>query len=90
LSSSIHSMLNDKKVQAFTCGLAAGLLAKLGSHPLDIAEKRYQVAGLQRSLPHGARVEERVAARAPPVLPQPTYIPRRAWLGSGRAACPAL
>jgi len=61
-SSSIDSMLDDKKVQAFTCGLAAGLLAKLGSHPLDVAKKRYQVAGLQRSLRYGARVEERVAA----------------------------
>eukprot|EP00775_Hariotina_reticulata_P006741 gene6741-6961_t len=62
LSSSIDRMLDDRKVQAFTCGLAAGLLAKLGSHPLDVAKKRYQVAGLQRSLRYGARVEERVAA----------------------------
>ena len=27
-----------------------GLLAKLATHPLDVAKKRYQVAGLQRSL----------------------------------------
>lgn len=32
------------------CGLLAGTLAKLGTHPLDVAKKRYQVAGLQRDL----------------------------------------
>ena len=31
--------------QSFMCGLAAGTLAKLGSHPLDVAKKRYQVRG---------------------------------------------
>ena len=33
----------------FACGLAAGTLAKLVTNPLDVAKKRYQVAGLQRS-----------------------------------------
>ena len=28
----------------FLCGLAAGTLAKLGTHPLDLAKKRFQVA----------------------------------------------
>ncbi|GBF95826.1 hypothetical protein Rsub_08262 [Raphidocelis subcapitata] len=51
------------KLQAFTCGLLAGLVAKLASHPLDVAKKRYQVAGLPRSLRYGARVESRLAAR---------------------------
>jgi solute carrier family 25 thiamine pyrophosphate transporter 19 len=45
-------------MQYFTCGLLAGLLAKLSTHPLDVAKKRYQVAGLQRSLKYGARVEK--------------------------------
>ncbi|KIZ04995.1 thiamine pyrophosphate carrier [Monoraphidium neglectum] len=49
------------KVQAFTCGLLAGLVAKLTSHPLDVAKKRYQVAGLPRSLRYGARVERTLA-----------------------------
>lgn len=33
----------------FACGLAAGTLAKLVTNPLDVAKKRYQIAGLQRS-----------------------------------------
>ncbi|KAL4421633.1 hypothetical protein ABPG75_010924 [Micractinium tetrahymenae] len=42
--------------QYFVCGLAAGMLAKLGTHPLDVAKKRFQVAGLQRSTRYGQRV----------------------------------
>lgn len=61
IGSSRSCWLDDRRLQAFTCGLAAGLLAKLGSHPLDVAKKRYQVAGLQRSLRYGARVERRLA-----------------------------
>ncbi|KAF6251378.1 mitochondrial substrate carrier [Scenedesmus sp. NREL 46B-D3] len=53
--------LEDRKLQSFLCGLSAGLIAKLGSHPLDVAKKRYQVAGLPRSLRYGARVESRLA-----------------------------
>ena len=34
----------------FAAGLVAGMCAKLASHPLDVVKKRYQVAGLQRSL----------------------------------------
>ena len=43
----------------FVAGLAAGLAAKLVSHPLDVVKKRYQVAGLQRSLrwAQGVKVE---------------------------------
>ncbi|GAX72706.1 hypothetical protein CEUSTIGMA_g162.t1 [Chlamydomonas eustigma] len=41
----------------FSAGLLAGLFAKLASHPLDVVKKRYQVAGLQRSLSYGARIE---------------------------------
>eukprot|EP00879_Flechtneria_rotunda_P005929 GHRR01006235.1.p1 GENE.GHRR01006235.1~~GHRR01006235.1.p1 ORF type:complete len:350 (+),score=80.30 GHRR01006235.1:389-1438(+) len=61
LASSSSSWLDDKQLQAFTCGLVAGLLAKLGSHPLDVAKKRYQVAGLTRDLRYGARVQPRLA-----------------------------
>eukprot|EP00891_Asterochloris_glomerata_P007435 jgi/Astpho2/7435/e_gw1.00114.101.1_t len=42
--------------ERFMCGLVAGTLAKLGTHPLDVAKKRYQVAGLQRDLRYGQRV----------------------------------
>lgn len=41
------SIWDNRRLQAFTCGLAAGLLAKLGSHPLDVAKKRYQVRALE-------------------------------------------
>jgi solute carrier family 25 thiamine pyrophosphate transporter 19 len=54
-------VLDNKRVQTFTCGLAAGLIAKLGSHPLDVAKKRYQVAGLPRSLRYGARVQQQLS-----------------------------
>lgn len=40
-------------LQIFACGLAAGMLAKLATHPLDVAKKRFQVAGLQRSVSYG-------------------------------------
>ena len=43
-------------VKHFFCGLAAGTLAKLGTHPLDVAKKRFQVAGLPRSMSYGKRV----------------------------------
>ena len=44
------------------CGLAAGTIAKLGTHPLDVAKKRFQVAGLQRSSRYGQRVAASTAA----------------------------
>ncbi len=40
----------DARIANFVCGLLAGLCAKLVTHPMDVAKKRYQVAGLQRSL----------------------------------------
>lgn len=49
-------------LQSFVCGLAAGTLAKLGTHPLDVVKKRFQVAGLQRSAAYGERVSARAAA----------------------------
>jgi solute carrier family 25 thiamine pyrophosphate transporter 19 len=51
------------QVQSFTCGLIAGLIAKLVSHPLDVAKKRYQVAGLPRSLKYGARIDQQLAVK---------------------------
>ncbi|KXZ44653.1 hypothetical protein GPECTOR_64g147 [Gonium pectorale] len=56
--------VQHSRLQAFCCGLLAGLLAKLASHPLDVAKKRYQVAGLKRSLRYGARVEAGFAMRS--------------------------
>lgn len=36
------------KFERFVCGMCAGTLAKLTTHPLDVAKKRFQVAGLPR------------------------------------------
>lgn len=41
---------HSTRFQNFTCGLVAGIVSKLLTHPLDVAKKRYQVAGLPRSL----------------------------------------
>nr|ABK25070.1 unknown [Picea sitchensis] len=46
-------------VQLFLCGLAAGTVAKIACHPLDVVKKRFQVEGLQRHPRYGARVEEK-------------------------------
>ncbi|KAL6785698.1 hypothetical protein ACKKBF_B01280 [Auxenochlorella protothecoides x Auxenochlorella symbiontica] len=50
------SLPGSKDVQHLVCGLASGLLAKLATHPLDVAKKRVQVAGLARSTAYGERV----------------------------------
>ena len=39
-----------------SCGFAAGCVARLIIHPLDVVKKRFQVAGLARSLRYGERV----------------------------------
>ncbi|EFJ40054.1 mitochondrial substrate carrier [Volvox carteri f. nagariensis] len=59
----IRYQRDSSRVQAFACGLLAGLFAKLATHPLDVAKKRYQVAGLRRSLRYGARVDAGFAMR---------------------------
>ncbi len=41
LRASEHSSASS--LQHFMCGLAAGTLAKLATHPLDVAKKRFQV-----------------------------------------------
>lgn len=51
--------LKDDKVGTFMCGLGAGLIAKFCTHPLDVVKKRFQVAGLERNLVYGARINER-------------------------------
>lgn len=38
------------------CGFGAGCVARLVIHPLDVVKKRFQVAGLARSLRYGERV----------------------------------
>lgn len=43
-------------MQHLLCGLVSGVLAKLATHPLDVAKKRAQVAGLARSTAYGQRV----------------------------------
>jgi len=54
--------LPSSALQSFICGLAAGTLAKLGTHPLDVVKKRFQVAGLQKSAAYGERVSSHMAA----------------------------
>lgn len=44
--------------ERFMCGLCAGTLAKLTTHPLDVAKKRFQVAGLPRDARYGARISQ--------------------------------
>ena len=34
----------EQRWERFFCGLAAGMMAKLGTHPLDVAKKRFQVS----------------------------------------------
>ena len=46
----------DSAAKSFVCGLAAGMLSKAATHPLDVLKKRYQVAGLPRSAKYGQRV----------------------------------
>eukprot|EP00798_Chlamydomonas_sp_ICE-L_P008234 gene8234-1500_t len=53
-SAASHS---DSKLSFFVCGLMAGMCSKFATHPLDVAKKRFQVAGLQRALSYGARIE---------------------------------
>lgn len=36
----------------------------MATHPLDVAKKRYQVAGLERSLSYGRRVDPSLPARS--------------------------
>ena len=38
------------------CGFGAGCVARLIIHPLDVLKKRFQIAGLQKSLRYGERV----------------------------------
>jgi hypothetical protein len=63
-SSSSWSWYDSDRLRYFACGLAAGLCAKLATHPLDVAKKRYQVAGLERSLSYGRRVDPSLPARS--------------------------
>ena len=49
----------EKKIDPVTnaaCGFGAGTVARLIIHPLDVVKKRFQVAGLARSLKYGERV----------------------------------
>lgn len=55
-------------LQHFLCGLAAGTLAKLGTHPLDVAKKRFQVAGLKRAAQYGAPVTADAVTSLPACL----------------------
>jgi len=63
-------------LQHFMCGLAAGTLAKLGTHPLDVAKKRYQIAGLQRAAQYGAPVTAEAIKSLPACL-------RNIWVREG-------
>lgn len=73
----------------FVCGLAAGAAAKLATHPLDVAKKRYQVAGLARSPGYGARVPAS-AARASMRSAIATLAAREGVRGAYKGALPSL
>lgn len=40
------------------CGVVSGAASKLATHPLDLAKKRFQVAGLQRAAKYGRSIPE--------------------------------
>ena len=42
--------LPEASAARFACGLIAGMTAKLATHPLDVAKKRFQVCSLCLSL----------------------------------------
>ena len=42
-----------ERMDRFLCGLAAGMAAKLGTHPLDVAKKRFQVRHARLTLGPG-------------------------------------
>ena len=50
-----------RDVGPFVSGLAAGLCSKFATHPLDVAKKRYQVAGLVRAARYGRGFDAQVA-----------------------------
>eukprot|EP00192_Tetraselmis_astigmatica_P010834 CAMPEP_0117693932 /NCGR_PEP_ID=MMETSP0804-20121206/27163_1 /TAXON_ID=1074897 /ORGANISM="Tetraselmis astigmatica, Strain CCMP880" /LENGTH=345 /DNA_ID=CAMNT_0005507557 /DNA_START=307 /DNA_END=1346 /DNA_ORIENTATION=+ len=49
--------IRPNAVQQFLCGLLAGTCAKLSTHPLDVAKKRFQIVGLVRDAKYGARFD---------------------------------
>lgn len=71
----------------FICGLATGTVAKLGTHPLDVCKKRFQVAGLQRSLSYGARVPQDTGRSLPACLS--IIFAKRAYGACTRVPCQA-
>lgn len=73
----------------FVCGLAAGAAAKLATHPLDVAKKRYQVAGLARAPGYGARVPAS-AARASMRAAVMSLAAREGARGAYKGALPSL
>lgn len=57
LSSSTTTASDARSVLvSFASGLIAGTASKLVVHPLDVVKKRFQVAGLARSLDYGERI----------------------------------
>jgi len=44
----------QERLDRFLCGLAAGMLAKLGTHPLDVAKKRFQARAPRPACAHTA------------------------------------
>eukprot|EP00884_Botryococcus_braunii_P003139 jgi/Botrbrau1/12826/Bobra.20_1s0016.1 len=55
-------------VPNFICGFASGTLAKLCTHPLDVAKKRFQIAGLERAAKYGANVPVQFGQSLPKAL----------------------
>ena len=56
IANRVDSGDSNRTLKNFFSGLAAGTVAKLGTHPLDVVKKRFQVAGLERSISYGKRI----------------------------------
>lgn len=48
-----------RTAHALIAGFLSGVTSKLATHPLDVVKKRYQVAGLNRSLRYGKPIDQK-------------------------------
>ncbi len=81
--------LPSSRTQAFVCGLVAGLVAKLVTHPLDVAKKRYQVGGRGRAgpVPWSACARRRLSWPPGRTPPQIAGLQRSLRCGRGGRGC---
>ncbi|KAM7467090.1 hypothetical protein LguiB_014652 [Lonicera macranthoides] len=86
-SSSITDNSNSS-IQLFLCGLAAGTVAKVVCHPLDVVKKRFQIEGLPRHPRYGARVEHRAYRNMYDAVIR--IIEREGWGGLYKGIVPSI